>query len=120
MKDINFLKEHNIDVDTSIELLGDLDMYNELLSDFIEISNERMPRLENSKNNKDMKKYAIDVHAIKSDSKYLGFTKLADMALNHQLKSEENNIEYINEHYDELILEVNDKINLIKEYLGMN
>lgn len=118
MKDINFLKEHDIDVDNSIELLGDIEMYNELLSDFIEISNERMPRLDNSKINNDMKNYAIDVHAIKSDSKYLGFTKLADMALNHQLKSEDNDINYINDNYDELVNEVNDKINLIKEYLN--
>lgn len=117
MKNINFLKEHGIDVDSSIELLGDIDMYNELLNDFLEISTERMPRLENSKNNNDMKNYAIDVHAIKSDSKYLGFTKLADMALEHQLKSEENDNDYINNHYEELVNEVNDKINLIKEYL---
>lgn len=118
MKDINFLKDHGVDVDNSIELLGDIDIYNELLNDFIEISNERMPRLDNSKNSNDMKNYAIDVHAIKSDSKYLGFTKLADMALNHQLKSEDNDINYINDHYDELVDEVNDKINLIKEYLN--
>ena len=120
MKDINFLKEHDVDVDSSIELLGDIEMYNELLSDFIEISKERMTRLENFKNNNDMKNYAIDVHAIKSDSKYLGFTKLAEMALNHQLKSEDNDINYINNNYDELVTEVNDKINLIKEYLDIN
>lgn len=118
MKDISFLKEQGVDVDNSIELLGDIDMYNELLSDFIEVSNERMTRLDNSKNNNDMKNYAIDVHAIKSDSKYLGFTKLADIALNHQLKSENNDNNYINNNYYELVNEVNDKINLIKEYLG--
>ena len=118
MKDISFLKEQGVDVDNSIELLWDIDMYNELLSDFIEVSNERMTRLDNSKNNNDMKNYAIDVHAIKSDSKYLGFTKLADIALNHQLKSENNDNNYINNNYYELVNEVNDKINLIKEYLG--
>ena len=120
MKDISFLKEKGVDVDSSIELLGDVEMYNELLGDFVEISIERMARLDNSKNNNDMKNYAIDVHAIKSDSKYLGFTKLADMALNHQLKSEDNDIDYINNNYDELVNEVDDKISLIKEYLGMN
>ena len=120
MKDISFLKEHNVDVDSSIELLGDIEMYNELLSDFIDVSNERMPRLERSKNSNDMKNYAIDVHAIKSDSKYLGFNKLADMALNHQLKSEGNDVNYINNNYEELVNEVNDKIDLIKEYLGIN
>ena len=118
MQDIKILKDNDIDVDKSLEILGDMDMYNELLNDFLEVSSERMPRLEESFNNRDMKNYAIDVHAIKSDSKYLGFTKLAEMALEHQLKSEDNDIDYINSHYDEFISEVNRIINLVVEYLN--
>lgn len=117
MKDINLLKINGVDVEGALEILGDMEMYNETLNDFLEVSEERMPRLENAKNNGDMANYAIDVHALKSDSKYLGFTKLADMALNHQLKSEENNIDYINIHYAELIMEANKIINIVKEYL---
>lgn len=118
MQDIKVLKDNDIDVDKSLEILGDMDMYNELLNDFLEVSSERMPRLEESFNNGDMKNYAVDVHAIKSDSKYLGFTKLAEMALEHQLKSEDDDIDYVNSHYDELISEVNRIINLVKKYLN--
>ena len=118
MKDINLLKNNGVDVDSALEILGDIEMYDETLNDFLEVSTERMPRLENAKNLGDMNNYAIDVHAIKSDSKYLGFTKLAEMALEHQLKSEENDIDYINQHYEELIKEVNSKIELIKKYLN--
>lgn len=118
MKDVNLLKSHGVDVDGAIEILGDIEMYNETLNDFLEVSEERMPRLSNAKNNGDMKNYAIDVHALKSDSKYLGFTKLADMALEHQLKSEENDVAYINEHYDELIEEANRIISLARGYLS--
>ena len=118
MMDIEFLKSNDIDVDSAIELLGDIEMYNETLNDFLEVSEERMPKLEEYKNVGDMKNYAIEVHALKSDSKYLGFTKLADMALEHQLKSEENNIDYINQYYDELIMEANNKIDLVKKYLN--
>ena len=32
--DINILKDNDIDVDASIEILGDLEMYNETLKDF--------------------------------------------------------------------------------------
>ena len=117
MRDINTLKANGVDVDSALELLGDMEMYDETLNDFLEVSMERMPRIEESKKNDDMKNYAIDVHALKSDSKYLGFTKLADMALEHQLKSEENDIDYINEHYDELMKEANSKIDLVKDYL---
>ena len=105
MKDISLLKTNGVDVDSAIEILGDMEMYEETLNDFLEVSETRMPRLEESKKTHDMKNYAIDVHALKSDSKYLGFTKLAEMALEHQLKSEENDIDFVNEHYDELMEE---------------
>lgn len=37
------------------------------------------------------------------------------MSLNHQLKSEGNDINYINEHYEELITKANKIITLAKE-----
>lgn len=118
MKDINFLKEANIDMDSALELLGDIETYNEILNDFLEVSEERLPKLEAYYQNKDMKNYAIEVHALKSDSKYLGFTKLADMALEHQQKSEENDINYIEKHYPELIKETESIIQVANNYLG--
>lgn len=118
MKDINLLKNNGIDVESALELLGDMEMYDETLNDFLEESSMRMPRLESAKNNGDMKNYAIDVHALKSDSKYLGFTKLADMALEHQTKSEENDINFINNNYNALVEEATRIIELVKEYLG--
>jgi len=118
MKDINLLKSNGVDVDSAIEILGDIDIYNEILNDFLDVSVERMPRLDNAKKSNDMKNYAIDVHAIKGDAKYLGFNKLADIALEHQLKSEDNDIDYVNANYDELVEEVMEKISLIKKYLG--
>lgn len=117
MNDIEILKSNGVDVDGAIELLGDIDTYNEILNDFLEESSSRMPRISEAFNNGDMKNYAIDVHALKSDSKYLGFTKLAEMALEHQLKSEANDNDYIKTHYDELIMETNTKIDLVKKYL---
>ena len=72
----------------------------------------------NYKNNGDMPNYAILVHSIKSDSKYLGFTYLAELALDHEMKSKENDVNYVNEHYNELEEEVNRIISVIKEYLG--
>lgn len=119
MKDIQFLKDNSIDVESGVEILGDIDMYNDTLKDFLEVSKERLPKLEEYKNNEDMKNYAIEVHAMKGDSKYLGFTKLAELSLNHQLKSEDNDITYINNNYDELIKEANRVISVVKEYLNI-
>ena len=79
---------------------------------------ERLSKIEEYKNTSDMENYAIEVHAMKGDSKYLGFTKLADLALNHQLKSQDGDIDYINNNYSELITEANRVYKVINEYLN--
>ena len=117
MKDIKYLKENNIDVDTSIELLGDIDTYNEILEEFINNIKERLSRIEEYKNNNDTQNYSIEVHTMKSDSKYLGFTKLAELSLNHQIESEKGNLEYIKNNYNELIKEAQRIINIVDNYL---
>ncbi len=118
MKDINILKNNDIDVDSSIEILGDMDMYNDTLKDFLDLSEERLNNIEKYKNSGDLENYAIEVHAMKGDSKYLGFTKLAELSLNHQLKSEANDIDYVNDNYDELIKEANRVISVCNEYIN--
>ena len=35
MKDISYLKEHNVDVNSSLELFGDIDTYNETVNNDI-------------------------------------------------------------------------------------
>lgn len=116
--DKDFLVQNGVDVDAGIELLGDMDMYNETLADFLEEQESRLPKIDEYKNNGDMENYAILVHAMKGDSKYLGFTKLADLALEHQLKSQDNNLDYVNEHYSELMAEANRIMDVVRTYLG--
>ena len=115
--DIDYLKENDIDVDSALELLGDVDTYNETLKDFLEENKSRLPKLDNFYKSNDMENYEILVHAMKSDSKYLGFTKLAEMALDHQNHSSDKDVDYIKSHYDELIDEVNKITEIVKKYL---
>ena len=56
------------------------------------------------------------MHALKSDSKYLGFKELAEIAYNQEIKSKENDIKYIKEKYSILKEEVDRIIKIIKEY----
>lgn len=118
MKNIDLLKNNNIDIDSSLELLGDIETYNEILEEFLNNIEERLTKIDNYKKSNDMENYSVEVHAMKSDSKYLGFTKLAELSLEHQNKSEEKNIDYINNNYDELITEAKRIIKIAKEYLG--
>ena len=118
MKDNKKKKNNGIDVDSGVELLGDMEMYDETLSDFLTEQEDRVPKIREYKEKGDMENYAILVHAMKGDSKYLGFTKLAELSLEHQLKSQDNDIDYVNGNFDELMNEVDRVTSLVKEYLG--
>ena len=64
-----------------------------------------------------MKDYSVDVHSLKSDSKYFGFTKLAELSYDHEMKSKEGNKDYIKEHFNELETEYKRVIEVVKKYL---
>ena len=117
MKDINYLKSNGIDVDSGIEILGDIEVYEDILNEFLEGTIERREKIDKYFNDEDMDNYAIEVHAMKGDSKYLGFTKLATLALEHQLKSEAKDMEFIKNTYKDLILEFDRITSIVKEYL---
>ena len=115
--DIEYLKSNGIDVNSSLELLGDIETYNEILETFIEESKEKVERLKKNKELKNLEDYSIDAHSLKSDSKYLGFKKLADISYNHELKSKEGDINYIENNFDELINEYNKVMEIVNKYM---
>ena len=118
MKNKEFLKENGVDIDKALELFGDMDMYNDTLNDFLNEIYNRLGRIKTYKETSNMADYAIEVHALKSDSKYFGFTKLAELAFNHEIESKKNNMFYVVDHYDELIKEVNRILMILKQYRG--
>lgn len=118
MRDVSILTDNGVDLDSALELLGDLEFYDETLTSFLEENKTRIPNIEKYKKELNMNDYAILVHALKSDSKYFGFDKLADISYNHEMESKKNNMFYVVDHYDELITEANRIVNLVQEYLG--
>ena len=116
VNNIDYLKNNGIDVDSGLELLGDIQTYNETMEEFFNELGNKLTKLKENKEN--LSEYAVYAHAIKSDSKYLGFKKLSEIALEHELKAKDNNQIFINEHYKELINEAVNIATIIKEYLG--
>lgn len=110
------LKDNDIDYQKGIKLLGDISMYQETMKDFLNGINDRLSNLEKYQN--DMANYAIEVHALKSDAKYLGFTKLAEIAYDQELRSKENNQQYIISNYTQLKEEVSRVCDVCKKYLS--
>ena len=118
--DRSYLEDNGVDVNHALELLGDMDMYNMTISDFMAEVESKWARINEYKNTNNMPDYAIEVHSLKSDCKYLGFMTLADIAYQHELKSKENDSSFVNEHFDELTNEYNKVLEIAKNYTEHN
>ena len=118
MRDVSILTDNGVDLNSALELLGDLSFYDETLEAFLSENEVRLPNIEKYKKELNMEDYAILVHALKSDSKYLGFKSLADIAYAHELASKANNVDEVNKKYEDLIKELEKVTDLAKKYLG--
>ena len=118
MKDISFLEKNGVDIKKSLEIFGDAQTYNETIGDFLVGIHSKINELIEIMNNNDMNNYAITVHSLTSDANYFGFTKLAELAAEHEEKSKAGDMYYVNEHINDLINETNKAIVLIQEYMN--
>lgn len=116
---INFLKQNGVDVDKGIENTMDFETYNEILLDFCDSFVEEVNKFNAYKNAGDMVNYEIIVHALKSNCRTLGFMNTGEMFYQHELASKQNDINYVNEHYNELINEVNRVYAILTNYKAM-
>ncbi len=114
-----YLSKNGIDYEKGVELLGDLTTYGDMLVDWVNKWKIDFEKMKNQKDNHDMENYAISAHSLKSDSKYFGFSKLAELSYNHEIKSKENNEEYINNNFDELNKEFLRINSVVKNYLNI-
>ncbi len=118
MRDVSILEDNGVDLKSALELLGDLEFYDETLEAFLEENKTRVPNIKKYLKAQNMADYAILVHALKSDSKYLGFKELADIAYVHELASKANNIDEVNNKFKELESEIDKFTKLAEKYLG--
>ena len=118
MKDVNILKNNGVNVEKSLELFGDMETYDETLETFLNEIDEKRKNIKKYKEIADMANYAILVHSLKSNAKYFGFDKLAELSYNHELESKANHIYYIYDHFDELMEELDRILNIVRQYLG--
>lgn len=118
--DREYLETNGVDVDHALELLGDMDMYNMTISDFMSGIDDKWSKIIEYKNSGNMPDYAIQVHSLKSDCKYLGFMKLADIAYQHELKSKENDSAFVNSNFDLLEAEYKKVLEIARNYAEHN
>ena len=115
----SFLIQNGVDVEKGIENTMDFETYDELLLDFCNTFPEEVNKFNQFKLQGDMVNYEIIVHALKSNCRTLGFTNTGEMFYQHELASKQNDINYVNEHYNELINEVNRVYQILIKYKAM-
>ena len=118
MKDVNVLINNGVNVQQSLELLGDMEMYDETLSDFLDMVDEKKANLEKFKAENDMPNYAIAIHALKSDARYLGFLDLGDLAYDSELKAKAGDSAGVNANHPIIMEAVQKMVNTASTYLG--
>ena len=112
-----YLKNNGIDYTIGLDNFGDINTYKEMMKDWLLEVTDKWNRIVSSKNKNDMKNYSIDVHSLKSDSKYFGFSELARISYEHELKSKEDNKEFVKDNFNELEKEYNRIIGVVNNYL---
>ncbi len=113
---MELLIENGVDVERGLELLGDVDTYNEMLAEFILEIDEKIIQLNQYHEQADLENYTILVHALKSEAKYFGFTKLAEMLYNHEMESKNANNNFVNNNFSQLMTEIKKTAAVVREY----
>ena len=116
---VELLKNNGFNIDQSLELLGDMETYNDILNEFLNNYNEKIGLIKKYYEENDMPNYAIQVHSLKSDAKYLGITELAEKSYEHELKSKENDSMFVKEHINELLTIADKYQKIAAQYLGV-
>ncbi len=116
MDKAQILIDNGVDVKKGLELLGDIYTYNEMLDEFMAEIGGKMIQLKEYYEKVDLDNYAILVHALKSEVKYFGFDRLAEILYQHETESKRGNIGFVHTNYDKLIEEIKKTIVLVKEY----
>ena len=117
MKNLELLRENNIGVDKAVVTLGSNELYDEVLNDFYEENLRRVAKLVEFKNKNDLQNYSILVHAMKSEAEYLGMHNFSQLCALHQKKSQENDVEFIINNFDNFMRELQKLFDVMKKYL---
>ena len=112
------LKNNGVDLDKALDLFGDIEMYNDTLNDFLNTVDAKIDNLNKYLNENNMPSYAIDVHSLKSDARYLGFTSLGEFAYKLEMASKENDLAFVKENHQKLIELAKSFIDLSNRYLS--
>jgi FOG: CheY-like receiver len=117
IRDINVLINYGVDIEKCLELFGTIEKYDFTITAFFQTIEKNATDLKSYKEIADMAKYAVVVHSIKSEARYFGFEKLADLSYKHELAAKENDMYFVYNNFDELMNELVGVVTTVGKYL---
>jgi len=118
MDDKTFLISKGVDIENSMNLFGDMNTYKDTLGEFILSIKDKLSKLDNYKNARDLLNYSIYAHSLKSDARNFGFVELMNIAYNHEMKSKEGDVLYIYNSFPDLSQAVTNAVSIATEFLN--
>lgn len=119
MRNTEVLISNGVNVEKSLSILGDMNLFNDTMDTFIKESDDKLRKLISYKEQNDMINFAVLLRSLKSESIYLGFEKLAFLSFQHETAIENNNTGFVITNFNELINEFNRIVFVCKQYAGI-
>lgn len=114
------LIKYGVNLEKSLELFGEIYIYNDNLDEFLDSIINHKNNLINYKNGNDYNNYQKTLATLKNVSKNYGFTKLLDLSLNQENYYTNKEMDKFNSNHNALIDEITLASGVIKEYLGLD
>ena len=111
----NLRNMQGISVDDGLEYTGSPKALCKFINTFRDSIERKTAELKEFYDRKDIENFTIKVHALKSTARMIGAKELSEMALRLEMAGKEENVEYIDEHVNELF----EEYAKYKEYLKL-
>lgn len=117
-KTIYELISHGFDVDTGLAMCaGDEEVYQEVLAAALEEGREKIPFIRECYENKDRKRYCIEVHGLKNAALSIGALKLSELAKVQEFAVKEDNLHIVEEGIEALLAEYQSVVDALAEWM---
>ena len=97
---------------------GDESFYVSMIKEYIQAHKDKKQILTVAFEDKNLKEFEINVHALKSTSKTIGATEISDKALKFEMAAKDNDEEFIDSNFEEFIKEYDTLVDKLKEMIG--
>lgn len=119
VRTIDDLEKRGFNVDEGMAMCaGDEEIYLEVLDAALEEGKEKIPLIRKLYDDKDYKRYCIEVHGLKNAMKSIGANHLSETAKTQEFAVKEDNLSLVDEGIDALLKEYQEVVDALEELMA--